>query len=65
MSDEKEISINHIACSGCMGCVEMHPELFEWDEVNEKVVLKKEKVSADEIHEMLSLCPQDCIELED
>lgn len=63
MSKNKELSINKIDCTACMGCVEMCPEIFEWDDTNEEVVLKRDLVSEDEVAEAISLCPQDCIEL--
>lgn len=63
MSENKiPVSVNNAECSGCMGCADMFPELFEWDEVNEVVILKSDEADPDLIHEAMSLCPKDCIE---
>ncbi|WP_462328166.1 ferredoxin [Desulfobaculum sp.] len=63
MSEKKEISINRVDCTACMGCVEMCPDLFEWDDLNEEVVLRKDCATEAEMAEAIALCPQDCIEV--
>ncbi|NJB67674.1 ferredoxin [Desulfobaculum xiamenense] len=65
MNDIKELSINRVACSKCMGCVEMCPEIFAWNEHDEEIVLRRQCVTQNEVSEAMALCPRDCIELSD
>jgi len=54
--------VNTTECSGCQACIEMCPELFGWDDVSERVVLKKECAIAEDIDQAIAYCPNDCIE---
>ena len=53
-------------CTGCETCVELCPEVFEFNEADEvAVVIKAEGGSEDCIEEAIDACPVECIHLED
>lgn len=58
-------SVNHCECSGCQACVEMCPELFQWDDQGECVVVADESVDREDVERAMAYCPNDCIEIED
>ncbi|BBD06881.1 ferredoxin [Desulfovibrio ferrophilus] len=60
-----EYCVNTTECSGCLACVEMCPDLFGWDDINEQVIIKKECADADEVAQAMAYCPNDCIESPD
>lgn len=60
--DLQEYCVNTTECSGCQACVEMCPELFEWDDINEQVVVRREKADPEDVAQAMTYCPQDCIE---
>lgn len=62
---EKPYSIARCDCSGCQACIEMCPELFVWDDINEEVVLAQETADAEQLRQAMAYCPNDCIEVED
>lgn len=64
MTEKREVSINLAECNRCMGCVDMCPELFEWDDENDCPVLKRTEANEEEVREALTCCPSDCIELD-
>lgn len=68
MSDNKKlrpINLDLGRCHGCMGCVEMCPNVVGWDEENERPFLKRHEASEDEFQEALACCPKDCFEFAD
>ena len=49
-------------CIGCQSCVELCPEVFEYDEDSEKaVVIKPERGPQECIEEAIETCPVECI----
>jgi ferredoxin len=61
----KTISCSHGGCKGCMACVEIAPHVFGWDEDLDVPFLKVDRVPEDLARELVSYCPDDCIEMED
>lgn len=57
-----EYCVNATECCGCQACIELCPELFGWDEINEQVIVKRECASPDEVAQAMAYCPNDCIE---
>lgn len=58
----REISVDHIQCSGCGSCVELCPEIFAWDEAGEKVLVREEGAGeCSDLDSAVIVCPQDCI----
>lgn len=60
-----EILLDLGPCHGCSGCHEMCPEIFGWDDDNDRPYLKRPDATEEEIREALSLCPKECIQLAD
>jgi len=62
----KKVVIDQDECIGCESCVEICPEVFGWDEEEEKAyVIQSEGGPEDEIQEAIDSCPSECIYWED
>ena len=57
-----EVIIDHEECIGCESCVEICPEVFGFDESEEKAyVIDSSAASEDKIQEAIDSCPVECI----
>jgi ferredoxin len=62
----KKVVIDTEECVGCESCVELCPEVFEFDEDEEKaVVILAEGGDEECIEEAIGSCPSDCIHWEE
>jgi len=62
----KKVVIDEEECIGCESCVEMCPDVFEFDEPAEKArVIKPEGGDEDCIQEAIEVCPSECISWEE
>ncbi|MFO7964333.1 MAG: ferredoxin [Desulfobacterales bacterium] len=58
----KSVYIVTEECIGCESCVELCPEVFEFDAENEKaVVIMPENGDEECIEEAMDSCPSECI----
>jgi ferredoxin len=58
----KKVIIDTDECIGCESCVELCPEVFEFDEETEKAkVIREEGGPEDCIEEAIETCPVECI----
>lgn len=63
---EKTVYIETEECIGCESCVELCPEVFEFDADNEKaIVVMPEGGDEDCIQEAIDTCPTECIHWSD
>lgn len=61
----KRVIIDTEECIGCQSCVELCPEIFEFDEEQEKAsVILPEGGDENCIEEAMSTCPVECIHWE-
>ncbi|MFA6010389.1 MAG: ferredoxin [Desulfobacteraceae bacterium] len=61
----KKVVIDAEECMGCEACVEIAPEIFEFNSDDEKaVVIKAEGGDEGLIQEAIDSCPASCITLE-
>lgn len=61
----KVVVIETEECIGCESCVELCPEVFEFDETAEKARVKLPEGGDEEcIEEAISTCPAECIHWE-
>ena len=59
---EVKVFIDVDECIGCQSCVELCPEVFEYDEDSEKAVVIKPAGGPQEcIEEAIETCPVECI----
>lgn len=62
----KKVVIDTEECIGCESCVELCPEVFGFDDDEEKAfVIKSEEGDEDCIDEAIETCPVECIEWEE
>lgn len=55
------IVIDEDECIGCESCVELCPEVFEFDEDSVKAKVIKPKADDDCVDEAIETCPVECI----
>jgi hypothetical protein len=63
--NKRHVTLNLEHCHGCMGCVEMCPEVVGWNDANDRPYLKRLDVTEEEIQEAMACCPKDCFEFEE
>ncbi|MFW6314700.1 MAG: ferredoxin [Desulfohalobiaceae bacterium] len=62
----KKVMIDEEECIGCESCVEICPDVFAFDEEQEKAyVIKAEGGPEDLIEEAMESCPSECIHWEE
>jgi len=49
------------ACTLCMGCVEICPEVFRYNDAGYIEIEDRPDYSEKEVDEVIMLCPEDCI----
>ena len=66
MAKIKRVTINQEECVGCESCVELCPDVFEFDEDAQKAtVIQAEGGDEECIQEAIDSCPVECIEWEE
>lgn len=61
----EKVVIDHDECIGCEACVELCPEVFGFDDDEEKAfVIEGKEGGADCVDEAIASCPAECIEME-
>lgn len=60
----KQVQIDQDECVGCQSCVELCPEIFQMGPGEEKAMVMKPEVGADQeacVAEAIDTCPVSCI----
>jgi len=57
----REVAIELGDCRSCQGCIDMNPDVFEWDEVLDMPFVTRSKVTETEIRDIMNCCPEECI----
>ena len=53
------------ACTLCMGCVEVCPEVFQQTDAGYIEVIELETYPEEAVNEAIKYCPEDCIDWEE
>jgi len=53
------------ACTLCLGCVEVCPEVFQQNDAGYIEVLELENYPIEAVNEAIKYCPEDCISWEE
>ncbi len=61
----KKVIIETDECIGCETCVELCPEVFEFDEEAEKAVVIQPEGGPECVEEAIETCPVECIHWEE
>lgn len=64
-NDTHEVGLDLGNCSCCMGCVELNPDVFAWDDNLDQPQLLKSEATEEEMQDVVACCPKDCIYLVD
>ena len=57
----REIAIELGDCRLCQGCIDMNPDVFEWDDALDMPYVCRSKVTEDEVRDIMNSCPVQCI----
>lgn len=57
----REVAIELGDCRSCQGCIEMNPDIFEWDEMLDMPFVCRSKVTEEEVQDIVNCCPEGCI----
>lgn len=61
MKTLREIAINAPDCNLCLGCLDLAPELFDYDETLNRIRILKNPVDPDEVRHAMTSCPGQAI----
>lgn len=57
----REVAIELGDCRSCQGCIDLNPDVFEWDDVLDMPFVCRSKVSEEEVRDIMNTCPEGCI----
>jgi len=49
------------ACNLCMGCIEICPEIFRFNDAGYIEIIDLPKYPEEEVNDVIMMCPEDCI----
>lgn len=57
----REVAIELGDCRSCQGCIDLNPDVFEWDEALDMPFVCRSKVTEEEVRDIMNTCPEGCI----
>ena len=57
----REVAIELGDCRSCQGCIDLNPDVFEWDEALDMPYVCRSRVTEDEVRDIMNTCPEGCI----
>ncbi len=57
----REVAIELGDCRSCQGCIDLNPDVFEWDDVLDIPFVSRSQVTEEEVRDIMNTCPEDCI----
>ncbi|QJB54890.1 ferredoxin [Pseudodesulfovibrio sp. zrk46] len=60
-TEYREVAIELGDCRLCQGCVDLNPDVFEWDDNMDMPYVCRSKVTEEEVRDIMNTCPEGCI----
>jgi len=60
-TSKREVAIELGDCRSCMGCIDLNPDIFAWDDALGMPYVTRSSVSEEEVRDIMNTCPEDCI----
>ncbi|WP_041915687.1 4Fe-4S domain-containing protein [Pseudodesulfovibrio mercurii] len=57
----REVAIELGDCRSCQGCIDLNPDVFQWDEALDMPYVSRSEVTEDEVRDIMNACPEGCI----
>ncbi|WP_272700143.1 4Fe-4S domain-containing protein [Desulfovibrio sp. Fe33] len=57
----REVAIELGDCRSCMGCIDLNPDVFQWDDALDMPYVCRSKVTEEEVRDIMNSCPEGCI----
>ncbi|MBG0789103.1 MAG: ferredoxin [Desulfovibrionaceae bacterium] len=57
----REVAIELGDCRCCQGCIDLNPDVFEWDDSLDMPYVTRSKVTEEEVRDIMNTCPEGCI----
>ncbi len=57
----REVAIELGDCRSCQGCIDLNPDVFQWDEALDMPYVTRSEVTEDEVRDIMNSCPEGCI----
>lgn len=57
----REVAIELGDCRSCQGCIDLNPDVFQWDEALDMPYVSRSEVTEDEVRDIMNSCPEGCI----
>ena len=57
----REVAIELGDCRSCQGCIDLNPDVFEWDDALDMPYVSRSRVTEDEVRDIMNTCPEGCI----
>lgn len=57
----REVAIELGDCRLCQGCIDLNPDIFEWDDDLDMPYVCRSQVTEEEVQDIMNTCPEGCI----
>ncbi|KAB1443499.1 ferredoxin [Pseudodesulfovibrio senegalensis] len=60
-TNTQHVELDLVHCNGCQGCVDLNPDIFEWDETTDRPIVIRPEATIQEVQDAMNCCPGECI----